>query len=229
MIVQDSDLIKRISSSIDHTVLKPQATENDILLLCQEAVEYNFASVCINPYYVPLAVDILRSTSIPVCTVIGFPLGASASRVKLYEAEQAINDGAAELDIVANITLMNTRNMLAVKELDKISQLAHLHNVLVKVIIETCLLTNDEKVLACKIVADSGADFIKTSTGFSTGGASIDDIILLRKHSPASVRVKASGGIRSASFAIALLDVGADRLGTSSGVNIVKELMYANQ
>lgn len=219
------ETIERIARAIDHTALKPQATHYDVEILCNEAIKYGFASVCVNPSFTSLAAKLLVGNNTATGTVIGFPLGATLPDVKKYEAIQCIAAGATELDLVANIPLLKSGDSRAIDEISAVCETAHSEGALVKVIIETYLLDESEKIRACDTVARSGADFIKTSTGFSGGGATIEDILLLRKHSPINVRVKASGGIRDAKFAIALLDAGAERLGTSSSVVIMQSLL----
>lgn len=211
-----------IAATIDHTVLKPDSTLEDVQKVCEEAIQHRFASVCILPWYVERAHAALSLAAIPVCTVIGFPLGASATASKVAETEIAIRQGAQEIDMVAPITALKSGLFDEVYEdIREVTQVAHAHNAIVKVIIETCLLTEDEKKRMCSIVTQSGADFIKTSTGFSTGGATVEDVLLLRRLVGPSVKVKASGGIRDLETAEAMLVAGAERLGTSSGVKIV--------
>lgn len=213
-----------ISATIDHTVLKPTSTLTDVEILCAEAITHRFASVCILPWYVERAHELLAASSIPVCTVVGFPLGASTTASKVAESEIAIRQGAREIDMVASITALKSGLYDEVYEdIREVTQAVHALNGIVKVIIETCLLTDDEKKRMCAIVTQAGADFIKTSTGFSTGGATLDDVRLMRAHVGASVKVKASGGIRDRETALAMLDAGAERLGTSSGVAIVSD------
>jgi len=225
MNTQLKETIERIACAIDHTALKPQTTHSDIEILCNEAIKHGFASVCVNPSFVSLAARHLAGSCTATGTVIGFPLGATLPDVKIYEAIQCMAAGATELDLAANIPLLKSGDSRATDEIAAICKIAHSEGVLVKVIIETSLLNESEKIYACEAVARSGADFIKTSTGFSGGGATVEDILLLRKHSPVKVRVKASGGIRDAKFAIALLDAGAERLGTSAGVAIMQSLL----
>lgn len=212
-----------IAATIDHTVLKPDSTLADVEKICLEAIEHRFASVCILPWYVQRAHAILSQYSIPVCTVIGFPLGASTTASKVAESRIAIGQGAREIDMVASITALKSGLFDEVyNDILQVTQAVHAEGALVKVIIETCLLTEDEKKRMCSFVTQAGSDFIKTSTGFSTGGATIDDVQLLRAHVGPDVKVKASGGIRDRATAISMLQAGADRLGTSSGVVIVQ-------
>lgn len=213
-----------LASAIDHTILKPTATAAMIETLCAEALEYSFASVCVNPCYVNLSARLLRKSGVKVCTVIGFPLGASTTESKVFEAENALANGATELDMVISIgRLIAGEDDLVRADIAAVVRAAHTQHAIVKVIIETCLLRKEEKIRGCHIVTDAGADFIKTSTGFSTGGATVEDIILLREHVGKNVKVKASGGVRDQAFALALMNVGADRIGTSSGVSMITE------
>ena len=209
---------------IDHTLLKADATEAQIAKLCQEAKEHGFASVCINPGYVPEAAEALKGTDVRVCTVIGFPLGATSSEAKAAETADAIAKGAAEVDMVVNVGRIKSGNWDYVR-----SDIAAVVNAargraLTKVIIETCLLTDDEKIRVCEIAKDAGADFVKTSTGFSTGGATAADIALMRKTVGPDMGVKASGGIHSTEEAIALIEAGASRIGASAGIAIISGL-----
>jgi deoxyribose-phosphate aldolase len=211
-------------SFIDHTLLKPDGTLKQIDQLCTEAIEHQFATVCIQPCHVKYVTE---KYPVRVCTVIGFPLGSTTIQTKLFECQQALNDGAQEIDMVINIGKVKDANFDYVQnEIEQLAKLVHSsgENKLLKVIIETCLLNENEKKKLCQIVGDAGADFIKTSTGFSTGGATLDDIKLLRQYSPQSVQVKASGGIRDGNFARELIQAGATRLGTSSGVALIKDI-----
>jgi deoxyribose-phosphate aldolase len=218
------DLKHSIAHKIDHTLLKPEATQQQIETICKEALEHQFASVCVLPYYVPVSAQLLKDSPVKVCTVIGFPLGATLTEAKLAEAHAVLKNGARELDMVINISALKNKSWLYVQnEITVLAQKAHESNAILKVIIETCLLTEEEKIKACELVTNSGADFIKTSTGFSTGGATIEDVVLLKNHVGEKVKVKASGGIRDLKAAAAMIEAGADRLGTSSGVKIVRE------
>jgi deoxyribose-phosphate aldolase len=211
-----------LATYIDHTLLKPQATEDQIKQLCQEAKQYGFASVCVNPVYVSLANTLLMGSDVKVCTVVGFPLGASLTSAKLFEAEQALVDGAREIDMVIAIGILKTENYFWVeKDIRKIVEACQKDQAIVKVIIETCLLTDEEKVKACNIAKAAGADFVKTSTGFLGEGATVADVKLMRETVGDSMGVKASGGIRSYEDAIAMIDAGASRIGASSGIKIV--------
>ena len=220
----------QLAPYIDHTLLKPDSTEQQMITLCTEAAEHGFASVCILPWHVATAAQVLAEMltesltepTVPVCTVVGFPLGASTTPVKVAETARAIADGATEIDMVISITALKSGHYQQVlDDVRAVTEAAHGENALVKVIIESCLLTQDEKVRMCEIVSTAGADFIKTSTGFSTGGATLDDVALLRRHVANHVKVKASGGIRDRQTALDMIAAGAERLGTSSGVAIV--------
>ena len=210
-----------LNKYIDHTLLKPVASKKQITKLCAEAKKYKFASVCVNPYYVSLCKKLLKKTKVKVCTVIGFPLGQMTTEAKVEEAADAIGNGAKEVDMVLNIAALKDKKLTyVIDEIKRIKRVCQHYNVILKVIIETCLLTRQEKINACRCVSRAKADFIKTSTGFSTGGATIEDVKLLRKYTAKSIKVKASGGIRTRKDAIAMIKAGADRLGTSNGVAI---------
>ena len=212
------------ASLIDHTLLKPEATDEDIKKLCEEAVRYRFASVCVNPTWVRAAACNLEGTGVPVCTVIGFPLGATLSDVKAYEARRSIFDGAREVDMVINIgALKSGDDCLVEHDIRSVVEVAHEYNVTCKVIIETALLTDDEKVRACLAAKNAGADFVKTSTGFSKGGATVADIALMRRTVGAGLGVKASGGVKGLDDARAMVEAGATRIGASVGVKIAQE------
>ncbi len=209
-----------IQTYIDNTALKPDCTPDVIEKLCAESIEYGCASVCVNPAYVPLVAKLLKGTSVKVCTVIGFPLGMNASEVKAFEAAYAEKEGAEELDMVINVGMLKAGNDEYVqKDIEAVVKAAN--GKLVKVIIETCLLTDEEKVRVCKLAKAAGADYVKTSTGFSTGGATTHDIALMRETVGAEMGVKASGGIRDYETAKAMIDAGASRIGASSGKKIV--------
>jgi len=213
-----------IAKMIDHTLLKADATKEQIHTLCLEAKEYSFASVCVNPSWVPYCADLLKDTDVKVCTVIGFPLGANTPETKAFETRNAIENGASEVDMVINIGALKSGNEeLVEKDIKSVIEAAK-GKALTKVIIETSLLTEDEKVRACKIAVKAGADFVKTSTGFSTGGATPEDVALMRKTVGPKIGVKASGGVRSVDDAEAMIQAGASRIGASSGVKIVKGL-----
>jgi deoxyribose-phosphate aldolase len=220
--ISSGKIVYNLAGMIDHTLLKPDATKGQIVQLCKEAEKYKFASVCVNPYYVSLCVNELMGTRVNVCTVIGFPLGASATVVKEFEAEQALRDGAKEIDMVINVGMLKSGDDVSVEnDIAAVVTTARKHDAIVKVIIETAILTKAEKVKACLIAKRAGADFIKTSTGFSKGGATVDDVALIRKTVGPDMGVKASGGIRSREDAIALIQSGANRIGTSAGVKII--------
>jgi deoxyribose-phosphate aldolase len=212
-----------LAKTIDHTLLKAIATEQQVRELCAEARKYGFASVCVNPFWVPLCAKELSGTDIVVCTVIGFPLGANAPETKAAEARLAVSQGAREIDMVINLGSVKSGDWKAVEE-DIKGVVKASGDAAVKVIIETCYLTDAEKVKACEAAARAGARFVKTSTGFGTGGASADDVRLMRKTVGDKLQVKASGGIRSYHDAILMLDAGADRIGASSSIAIVSEL-----
>jgi deoxyribose-phosphate aldolase len=214
---------QRLAATIDHTILKPEATQQQIATLCAEARRYLFASVCVNPTHAEFASAQLAGSPVKVCTVIGFPLGANASLAKVYETDLAIKHGAREVDMVINIGAVKAGlHAIVERDITAVVEAACRGNALSKVIIETALLTDDEKLTLCSIVTNAGADFIKTSTGFSTGGATIDDVKLMRANIGKAVKVKASGGIRDIQTALAMLAAGAERLGTSSGVALVE-------
>jgi deoxyribose-phosphate aldolase len=214
-----------VAAMIDHTLLKPEAGEDGIRLLCAEALAYNFASVCVNPTWVPLCVELLAGSPVKVCTVIGFPLGATLPAVKAYEAEQVIDLGATEVDMVLPVGRLRDGDYLAVyRDISDVVDVAHDRQIPVKVILETGLLTDAQKIAACVISADAGADFVKTSTGFSGGGATAADIALMRQIVGPTMGVKASGGVRTAADALRLIAAGATRIGASAGVKIVAEL-----
>ena len=210
---------------IDHTLLKPEATSAQIVQLCAEAREYRFASVCVNPANVEQAAQLLKGSPVAVCTVVGFPLGASLPEVKAYEAQQALRQGATEIDMVINLGALKSGNFdLVEHDIRAVVNTckAYVPPALVKVIIETCLLTDEEKVRACQAAQACGADFVKTSTGFSTGGATAADVALMRQTVGPAMGVKASGGVRTRAEVEAMIAAGATRIGTSSGVKIVQ-------
>ncbi len=212
-----------IAPYIDHTLLKQDATAKQIDVLCKDAYKYGFASVCINPCYVSYAKQILRNSEVKVCTVVGFPLGASETRVKTFEVACAIDSGADEIDIVMNISAAKNGEWLIIyEELSPIADICKDNGIILKVIIEATLLTKSEIVRAAAVCCEAGADFIKTSTGFA-GGATIEHIELIQKSIPEGVRIKASGGIKTYDFVKQLINAGASRIGTSSGVNIISE------
>ena len=211
----------KLNKYIDHTLLKPDASQEQIETLIEEAKKYDFASVCVNPTWVNFAAQALKATDVKVCTVIGFPLGANTPELKAFETSDAIQHGANEVDMVINIGALKSRNFdLVERDIRAVVEAAK--GTLVKVIIETCLLTDDEKVKACQIAQKAGADFVKTSTGFSTGGATVADVALMRKTVGPDMGVKASGGARSYEDALAFIKAGATRIGASSGVAIME-------
>lgn len=221
--------LESLAKMIDHTLLKPEAIPEAIERLCAEALEYSFGAVCINPIHVSRAANFLKGSPVAVCTVVGFPLGAVPTATKVFEAERAIGEGAIEIDMVLSIGLLKAD--MAAEVMEDISALAravHAGGGLLKVILETCLLTRGEKILASLLAVEAGADFVKTSTGFSTGGATVEDVELMRRvvGSPSRVGVKASGGVRSLADARTMLQAGANRLGTSSGVKIITEALH---
>ncbi|HFU4078295.1 TPA: deoxyribose-phosphate aldolase [Streptococcus suis] len=210
----------KLNKYIDHTILKPETTQEQVEKILSEAKEYDFASVCVNPTWVSLAAESLKDSDVKVCTVIGFPLGANTSAVKAFETEDAIANGADEIDMVINVGALKAGNDALV--LDDIKAVVDASgDKLVKVIIEACLLTDDEKVRACQLSKEAGADYVKTSTGFSTSGATVADVTLMRKTVGPDMGVKASGGARSYEDAIAFIEAGASRIGASSGVAIM--------
>ncbi len=207
---------------IDHTLLKPDATREEVVKLCAEAKKYSFASVCINPSYVPLCARELRDTSVRVCTVIGFPLGATSTPAKAFEAEHALRDGAKEIDMVLNVGMLKSGEYDYVEnDIFAVVTTGRRYGALVKVILETVLLTDEEKVKACVLAKRAGADFVKTSTGFAKGGATVGDIALMRRVVGTAMGVKASGGVRTREEALAMVASGADRIGASASVKIV--------
>lgn len=210
-----------LAKMIDHTLLKADATKAEIQKLAEEAKEYSFASVCVNPTWVKTVAEILEGTPVKVCTVIGFPLGATTTEVKAFEANNAIENGATEIDMVINIGALKDKQYDMVEKDIKAVVEAAKGKALTKVIIETCLLTNEEKEKACELSVKAGADFVKTSTGFSTGGATAEDVALMRKVVGPTIGVKASGGVRSLEDAENMVNAGATRIGASSGVAIV--------
>jgi len=212
------------ASLIDHTLLKPEASLADIKKLCREAAEFGFASVCVNPSYVKDAVNFLTGSNVPVCTVIGFPLGATLPDVKAYEARRAIFNGAREVDMVINIgALKSGDDCLVEDDIRAVVEAAHQDHILCKVIIETALLTDAEKVRACLAAKNAGADFVKTSTGFAKGGATANDVALMRRTVGSALGVKASGGVKGIDDARAMFEAGATRIGASVGVKIAQE------
>jgi deoxyribose-phosphate aldolase len=211
---------EEIAKMIDHTILKPEATKEQIQSVCEEALKYNFASVCINPGQVAFVASLLKGSKVKVCTVIGFPLGANTSIVKGFETSEAVKNGAQEVDMVINIGKLKDKDFDYVSEDIKTVVEAAKGKALTKVILETCLLTDEEKVMACKIAKEAGADFVKTSTGFSKGGATYEDIKLMRETVGSNMGVKASGGVRNNKDAISMIEAGATRIGASASIAI---------
>ncbi len=217
-------MTKTLAKYIDHTLLRPDATVSEIDRLLEEARTYDFASVCVNPYWVPRAKEALAGSDVNVCTVIGFPLGANVTAIKVAEAHQAIADGATECDMVINIGALKSGELTFVQQdIAAVAQACHEQQAILKVIIEAALLTDDEKVTACQLSEAAGADFVKTSTGFASGGATVHDVALMRQTVGNRLQVKAAGGIHSYVEAMALINAGADRFGASAGVTILTE------
>lgn len=208
------------SKYIDHTQLKPDATKEKIVALCREAAEYDFASVCVNPCWIPLCKELLKDTDVRVCTVIGFPLGAMTTAAKVFETENAIEEGAEEIDMVINVGMLKDGDDdYVTEEIRAIKKACGDH--ILKVIIEACLLSDEEKVRACRDAEKAGADFVKTSTGFSSGGATPEDVKLMRASVSENVKVKAAGGIRDKETFEKMIEAGAERIGTSSGAKLI--------
>ena len=207
---------------IDHTLLKQDAQPEQIVKLCDEAKQFDFMSVCVNPAYVPLAAKCLEDSDVKVCTVIGFPLGMNLTKTKVEEAVTCVKQGADEVDMVINVGMLKAGHDDYVREEIREIKQAVGHNIILKVIIETCLLNNDEIVRACKAAKEAGADFVKTSTGFSTGGATVEAVRLMRETVGPEMGVKASGGVRTHEDLIAMVEAGANRIGTSSGAKIIQ-------
>jgi deoxyribose-phosphate aldolase len=214
----------KLNNYIDHTALKPDTSLSQIEKLCAEAREHEFFSVCVNSYYVKKAVSLLSNSSVKVCTVVGFPLGASTMETKRFEAMKAITEGAHEIDMVINISAVKSQDwQYVLDDMSSLARVTHQQGGLLKVILETCLLNQDEKRKACELAVKAGVDFVKTSTGFSTSGATVEDIKLMRSI-VGNLGVKASGGIRDAATALKMIEAGATRLGTSASVEIIKGL-----
>lgn len=209
---------------IDHTILKPEATSKDIEKICKEAKEYNFASVCINPGFVSYAKKLLEESEVKVCTVVGFPLGATTTNVKVFETNEAIENGAEEIDMVINVGKLKEEDFDYVRNDIKAVVEASKEKAIVKVIIETILLTDKEKQIACRLSKEAGADFVKTSTGFLGGGATVEDVKLMKEEVGDDVKVKASGGVKNYNDALDMINAGANRLGTSKSIDIVSNL-----
>lgn len=217
-----------IAPLIDHTLLKPEATSAQIRQLCEEAVRFGFAAACINPCYVPLAAELVRGSAVKVCTVAGFPLGATTMDAKVFEAQEAIQHGAQEIDMVIRVGALKSGDHDAVEsDIRHVVEACHRDKAICKVILENCLLTDEEKIRACKIAVRAGADCVKTSTGFGVGGATVEDVALMRATVGPTMGVKASGGIRTYEDLMKMVAAGATRIGTSSGVRIMEEARAA--
>jgi len=215
-----------VAALIDHTLLKAEATRRDIARICREALQYRFASVCVNSVFVKQVFEALRNSTVKTCVVVGFPLGANLPQVKLDEARVALEHGAQEIDMVIHIGGLKTGDDAAVRsEIESLTRLVHERGAILKVIIETALLTEEEKVRACRAARDARADFVKTSTGFSTSGATIGDVQLMRQEVGREMGVKASGGVRTLDDLLAMVEAGATRIGTSNGVRIMEEAL----
>ncbi len=221
---QGTETKGNVASLIDHTLLKPDASSEQVVQLCNEARTYRFASVCVNPTHVGLCAQILDGSGVAVCSVVGFPLGATLTEVKVFEAQQVMREGATELDMVINVGALKSKDYELVKQdIASVAQACHAGNAILKVILETALLTDEEKETACQLAMAAGADFVKTSTGFGPGGATVEDVALMRRVVGPAVGVKAAGGIRTYADAQAMIAAGANRLGASRGVRIVQE------
>ncbi len=213
----------RLAHMIDHTLLKPDATQDQIAQLCYEARKYGFASVCVNQANVKLCKQLLKGSTIPVCAVVGFPLGATSTEVKAFEAQQAIRDGATEVDVVINVGALKSRDYeLVERDIASVARSCHASNAILKVIIEAALLTDEEKVVACQLAKVAGADFVKTSTGFGPGGATLEDVALMRRVVGPTMGVKAAGGIHTYEEAQQMIAAGASRIGASASVKIMQ-------
>jgi len=213
---------QELARYIDHTLLKPEATPDAVVQVCREAVAYHFAAVCVNPVFVPLVARELAGSDVAVCSVVGFPLGATSTASKVCETELAVAKGATEIDMVIPVGLLKAGKTIEVREdIAAVAAACHGQGAILKVILETALLTDDEKVTACKLCQEAGADFVKTSTGFSTGGATAADIALMRKTVGPDMGVKAAGGIHNYAEAMAMIEAGATRIGASKGIAIV--------
>ncbi|HLW81108.1 MAG TPA: deoxyribose-phosphate aldolase [Candidatus Acidoferrales bacterium] len=220
---------QNIASLIDHTLLKPEATAAQIRQLCEEALHYKFATVCVNPCYVPLAAELVRGSTVKVCSVAGFPLGASTTDAKIFEAQEAIAQGAREIDMVMNVGALKSGDDGAVEaDIRGVVEACHRGKAICKVILENVLLTDAEKVRACKLAKNAGADYVKTSTGFGAGGATVEDVALMRATVGPKKGVKAAGGIRSYEDAMKMIAAGATRIGASASVKIMQQAREAN-
>ncbi len=213
-----------LNTYIDHTLLKPDAVEADIIALCTEAKEYQFASVCVNPVNVPLVKKELNGTAVKTCSVIGFPFGTQSTSIKLAETEDALKNGAEEIDMVINVGKLKEGNSAYLEnEIRQLADVCHKNNAILKVIVETCYLEEKDIAMICSVIETAGADFIKTSTGYGSRGASLEDISLFKKYLKKDTKIKASGGIRNKQDALAYIEAGCSRIGTSSGIKIVQK------
>jgi len=220
----NTDVGPEVAKLIDHTLLKPDATQDQIAQLCYEARKYGFAAVCVNPSYVKLCSQLLQGSPVHVCAVVGFPLGATPPEVKAFEAQQAIEDGATEIDMVINIGALKSKDYALVeRDIATVARTCHAGGAILKVIIEAALLTDEEKVIACQLAKAAGADYVKTSTGFGPGGATVHDVALMRRAVGPEMGVKAAGGIRTYEDARAMVAAGATRIGASAGVKILQQ------
>jgi deoxyribose-phosphate aldolase len=218
------DMGQQLAGMIDHTLLKPDASQDQIAQLCYEARKHGFAAVCVNPTYVKLCSQLLKGTPVHVCTVVGFPLGATPPEVKAYETQQAIDDGATEIDMVINIGALKSKDYALVeRDIATVARASHAGGAVLKVIIEAALLTDEEKVIACQLSKAAGADYVKTSTGFGPGGATVQDVTLMRRAVGPGMGIKAAGGISSFEDAQAMVAAGATRIGASAGIKIVQQ------
>lgn len=215
---------ENIAALIDHTILKPETTSAQIRQLCEEALQYKFASACMNPFFVPFAAELVRGSAVKICSVAGFPLGATTTDAKVFETQEAIQHGADEIDMVMNVgALKSGDDAVVADDIRRVADACHRGNAICKVILENCLLTDEEKVRACKIAVLAGADYVKTSTGFNASGATVDDVALMRATVGPKIGVKASGGIRTLEDLQKMVAAGATRIGTSSGVRIMHQ------
>lgn len=222
--IENELILTPINRLIDHTLLKADASEDQIQQLCKEAIEHNFCSVCVNPYYVKLCSQLLEGTDVLVCTVVGFPLGATTTEAKVFETQQVLGHGANEVDMVINLGAYKSGDKDIVQgDIAAVAKACHQGGAILKVIIEAASLTNDEKEVACRLAVDAGAEFVKTSTGFGPGGASIEDVALMRRTVGPDIGVKAAGGIGTYAQAQQMVAAGATRIGASAGVRIVAE------
>lgn len=213
----------QLNRYIDHTMLKANATRADIEKLCQEAKQHEFASVCVNTCFVPLAAELLEGSEVKVCCVVGFPLGAMSTPAKAFEAQWAVEHGAQEVDMVLNVgAMISGKEEIVLRDIEAVVQAAH-PKAIVKVILENCLLNDEQKIRACKLCVQAGAEFVKTSTGFSNGGATVEDVALMKRAVDGRAKVKAAGGIRTRQQALAMIEAGADRIGASAGIAICTE------